>query len=108
MDLEKLKAKWRQKSSEILVPPCERTLQTNRPPPPKPEPPPLEGSYCQRCGDLTPEIRCVYMDYWICPRCASFHIGLIGYASRVYQFRMINFCLMSKSDSNSDSDSIPY
>lgn len=69
MDLEKLKAKWRERQGQAKV--SHRDLRQGRP-----EPPPLEGSYCQRCDELTPDITCVYLDYWLCPRCAAFHEGL--------------------------------
>jgi hypothetical protein len=52
----------------------------------RPEPserPPVEGSPCERCNELTPEIGCIFADYWVCPRCAAFFDGLRRYAANV-------------------------
>ena len=42
----------------------------------RPEHPPERGSVCERCGDVTEEIQCFRVDYWLCPGCLMFHQGI--------------------------------
>jgi hypothetical protein len=76
MDLDKLKTKWKEHQGQAKV--NRRDLREGRP-----EAPPVEGSPCERCGDWTPEIACHFLDYWICPKCASFFVNLARWAERM-------------------------
>lgn len=70
-----IRERWREKRIERNA----RGHQQKR----RPEPcelSPVEGSSCERCGDLTPEIACLFVDYWLCPKCVVFFEGLARYA----------------------------
>src|SRR5262249_25086019 len=44
----------------------------------RPAPPELHdlGVECERCGEPTTNIQCLYGDYWLCGRCRRLHRGL--------------------------------
>jgi hypothetical protein len=76
LDADKIKQRWHERDGSARV--TRRDLRDGRP-----DPPPVEGSPCERCGDLTTEIACHFLDYWICPKCASFFVNLARWAERM-------------------------
>lgn len=84
LNIERLKKKWKANDGQARLV-KHNDLRQGRPAKPKKpkktkkqstEPKPEIGSPCQRCGKWTEEITCVYLDYWLCSRCAGFHNGL--------------------------------
>ncbi len=76
LDIAKLKEHWRTHQGQVRV--RRRDLRDGRP-----ELPPVEGSPCERCGEWTPEIACLFVDYWLCPRCVAFFAGLTRWAAQM-------------------------
>lgn len=77
VNVERLKSKWRKQ--QVRVHASQADLRSDRPPP--------QGSFCERCEVLTPDITCIYGNYWVCPACTAFHAGLVDYTRRIQEFR---------------------
>jgi hypothetical protein len=67
VDAERLKARWRANRGSPRVNRVD--LRAGQPASL------LEGSYCERCEELTADIICEYGSYWLCEKCAAFHAG---------------------------------